>query len=101
MPAYFQFIKTRRPDRLAKLGGRLFGVSGTNSADVFIDKFGAWISQLGMTKRLSDYGITEDHFGKIAEDVARLYGPGDGTLPGDEIGPFTKSDIVRILAESC
>lgn len=97
MPAYFGFIKKRRPDRLAKLGQRLYGA---DSADVFIDKFGAWISQLGLTKRLSDYGITEDQFDKIAEDATRLYGPGDGTLPGDEIGPLAKSDIVAILKGS-
>ena len=97
MPAYFQFLKSRRPDRLAKLGTRLFGAQGKDAADGFITRFSEWLRALGMDRSLSEFGISKDQLETIAEDATRLYGPGDGTLPGDEIGPFSKSDIVQIL----
>ena len=100
MPAYFKFIKTRRPDRLGKLGARLFGAQGPNAADVFIEEFSGWIKDVGMTERLSGFGIAKEQLGAIAEDVARLYGPGDGTLPADEIGSMSKQDIIRILDDA-
>jgi len=97
MPAYLNFVKTRRPDRLAKLGKRLFNAQGADAADQFTEKFSAWLKDIGLDKGLSDFGITESQFKTIAADVVRLYGPGDGTLPGDEIGPLSTSDIVGIL----
>ena len=93
-PAYFRWLlaEGRAVDRLAQLGTRLFGLTGTTAqrAEGFIIQFEGWLRANGLLQSLGDLGFAESEYAKIADYAVKTYGDGRqlealGSLPADQI----------------
>jgi alcohol dehydrogenase YqhD (iron-dependent ADH family) len=93
-PTYFRWLLAKgvAVDRLAKLGDRLFKLTGDEPARVrgFIEKFEQWLKDNGLWQSLYDLGFTDADFSKVADYVVKVYGDGQqlvalSAMPVDEI----------------
>jgi alcohol dehydrogenase YqhD (iron-dependent ADH family) len=98
LPAYLKHFEEVRQDRWAKLARRVFGVSKKDElsdakelSSVVID----WFKQIGAYVKLSEVGIGSDKFESIADEVVKIYGNENGTVPGPK--PMDRLDILEIL----
>lgn len=99
-PAYFRWLfkNERAVDRLALLGKRLFGISGSSQKEnalQFITKFEGWLKKNHLYERLSDQHITPDVFGDVADYAIKIYGGGKDELAA--AGPLTRKNIIEIF----
>ena len=97
-PAYFRWLVSegRGVDRLAQLGTRLFGVTGTEAqrAEGFINHFVHWLKENGLLQSLEDLSFVEDDYGKVADYAVRTYGDGKQL---EALGALTADQITSIL----
>jgi alcohol dehydrogenase YqhD (iron-dependent ADH family) len=106
-PAYFRWLlaEGRAVDRLAQMGQRLFGLTGSETAraEAFIVRFEQWLADNQLLQSLEQLGFNEGEYTKIAEYAVRVYGNGKqlealGALPADKIATLfraTKRQIVQ------
>ena len=89
-----------RPERLALLGERCFGLRGgdlrRNASDA-IDAFVHWLRSIGRQLSLADVGIGSEEFEAMADDVVRNDGDGEHY---HSVAKLDRSAIVSIL-NSC
>jgi alcohol dehydrogenase YqhD (iron-dependent ADH family) len=79
IPYFRQVIAQDRPERLARMGRACFGITETDdraAADATIEAVRAWFTRMGITQRLSDYGIGRDQLPVLAEEAVRIGGRG-------------------------
>ena len=97
-PAYFRWLLSegRAVDRLAQLGTRLFGVTGTEvqRAEGFISHFVQWLKKNELLQSLEDIGFVESDYAKVASYAVRTYSDGKQL---EALGPLTAEQIASIL----
>jgi alcohol dehydrogenase YqhD (iron-dependent ADH family) len=102
IPPYLEHMADVMPERWAKLARRCFGVTETNdvkAAKMLAPKVVEWFKSTDSYLTLSDVGIPDDQFERMADDVIRMFpGPVDNTTNGPR--PVTKDDIMKIF-EMC
>lgn len=97
-PAYFRWLiaHDRATARFARLGQRVFGLSGTKAelAAGFVLHFERWLAANGLRQSAASLGFTAEDFGLIADYAVKTYGDGRSL---DAAGPLSRGDIVEIL----
>lgn len=100
-PAYFRWLiaQHRGVSRFARLGERLFNLSGSESerASGFVLHFERWLAANGLRQSAAALGFTPDDYGRIADYTVKTYGNGKSI---DALGPITRDEIVAILADT-
>jgi alcohol dehydrogenase YqhD (iron-dependent ADH family) len=97
-PAYFRWLlaEGRAVDRLAQLGQRLFGLTGSEAAraERFIVRFEQWLQDNQLYQSLEQLGFDEAEFPAIAEYAVRSGGDGKQL---DAAGPMPAEKIVALF----
>ncbi len=97
-PAYFHWLLSegRTVDRLAQLGTRLFGLTGTQivRAEGFISRFEQWLQDNHLYQSLEQLGFNESDYPAIAEYAVRTGGDGKQL---EAAGPLTPAKIVALF----
>ncbi len=97
-PAYFRWLLAggRAQERFAKLGNRIFGLSGDEAsrANGFVERFEGWLRDNGLYQSLATLGFTEDEYVGIAEYAVKTYGDGKQL---EAQGALTAAEIVGIF----
>jgi alcohol dehydrogenase YqhD (iron-dependent ADH family) len=100
-PAYFRWLlaEGRAVERLARLGTRLFGVTGTEveRAEGFVNCFVHWLKENELLQSLEDIGFVENDYAKVAGYAVRTYGDGKQL---EALGPLTADQIALILQDT-
>lgn len=101
LPYFKQVILADRPERLARMGRTCFGVTALDNraaAEAAIEAVRQWYARMGITERLSDFGVTRDALAGMAEEAVIIGGRGVGYLPSSR--KLNTEDIVSIY-EAC
>ncbi|HTB80029.1 MAG TPA: iron-containing alcohol dehydrogenase [Opitutaceae bacterium] len=97
-PAYFRWLLSegRAVDRLAQLGERIFGLTGTEAtrAQGFITRFEQWLQDNQLYQSLEQLGFAETEYPAIAEYAVRSGGDGRQL---DAAGPLPAEKIVALF----
>lgn len=97
-PAYFRWLvaEGRAVERLAKLGRRLFGLTGESkeTALAFIQHFEQWLAANHLLQSLGQLGFQGEQYRGIAEYAVRTYGDGRQL---EALGPVTVEQIAGIF----
>ncbi|HEV2691489.1 MAG TPA: iron-containing alcohol dehydrogenase [Verrucomicrobiae bacterium] len=97
-PAYFRWLlaEGRGVDKLAQLGTRLFGATGTETqrAESFIKHFVGWLKDNELLQSLGDLGFVEEDYAKVAAYAVRTYGDGKQL---EALGTLTAEQVALIL----
>lgn len=100
-PAYFRWLLAhgRAQDRLAQLGTRLFGLTGTTAAraEGFIARFEQWLADNGLLQSLGELGFKDAEFPAIADYAVRTYGDGRQL---EALGALSAAEIIAILHDT-
>ena len=100
-PAYFRWLlsKGRAQERLAQLGGRIFGLDPEegNAAEAFIDRFEDWLAANGLLQSLGELGIGEAEYETIAQYAVKVYGDSQQL---EALGALSVADIVKIYRDT-
>jgi alcohol dehydrogenase YqhD (iron-dependent ADH family) len=99
-PAYMRFVAKARPERVAQVAQRIFGLSAQDRDDLGlalegIDHYEDFLRSIGCPTRLSELGIGDELFSRYAEDAVLVVHDENGNLPGRP--PLSKEDIVEVL----
>ena len=99
-PAWMRFAAKTRPDRFGQFAERIFGLTGKDNdkpglAMTGIDRYEAFLREIGCPTRLSELGIGDALFEQYAEDAVLVLHDDDGKLLGRP--PMGKDDIVAVL----
>ncbi|AKG34635.1 iron-containing alcohol dehydrogenase [Paenibacillus durus] len=97
-PNWMEFVAAKRPEKVAQLGIRVFGIdaAGKNDSDVAaetIQKLREFWTLLGAPEKLSDYGIDDKEIGIMLERA----------MVAETLGsyvPLNKNDVETILRKS-
>jgi len=101
VPYFQQVILKDRPERLARMGRACFQVTFADdqaAAQATIEAVGQWFARMGITERLSDFGIARDQLPILAEEAIRIGGRGAGYLASSR---QLATDDVLALYEAC
>lgn len=101
LPYFEQVILADRPERLARMGRKCFGIDITDDqacARATIEAVRQWYERMGITERLSDFGVTRDALPRMAEEAVHIGGRGVGYLPSSR--KLNAEEIVSIY-EAC
>ncbi|BDI33589.1 NADH-dependent alcohol dehydrogenase [Capsulimonas corticalis] len=97
-PAYLRWllVNGRAQDRIAQLGERIFGLTGTEQerAGGFIARFEDWLAANGLLQSLEELGFHESDYASIANYAVTTYGDGREL---DALGSLPASEIVAIF----
>lgn len=97
-PNWMEFVASKRPEKVAQLGIRVFGIDAKakNDSDVAaetIQKLREFWTSLGAPEKLSDYGIDDTEIGTMLERA----------MVAETLGsyvPLNKNDVETILRRS-
>ncbi|AHV98779.1 iron-containing alcohol dehydrogenase [Paenibacillus sabinae] len=97
-PNWMEFVASKRPEKVAQLGIRVFGIDAKdkNDSDVAaetIQKLREFWTSLGAPEKLSDYGIDDTEIGTMLERA----------MVAETLGsyvPLNKNDVETILRKS-
>lgn len=101
LPYFEQIILPDRPERLARMGRNCFGIAIDDEqacARATIEAVRNWYEQMGITQRLSDFGVTREALPRMAEEAVHIGGRGVGYLPSSR--KLNAEDIIPIY-EAC
>ena len=101
IPYFEQIILADRPERLARMGRNCFGLAIADDqecARAAIEAVRNWYERMGITQRLSDFGITRESLPRMAADAVQIGGRGLGYLPSSR--KLDAADIIAIY-EAC
>ncbi|CAM5796845.1 MULTISPECIES: iron-containing alcohol dehydrogenase [Brevibacillus] len=101
LPYFEQIILQDRPERLARMGRECFGVSETDelaAARAAIKAVQRWYEAMGITQRLSDFGVDKHALEELARESIVIGGRGAGYLPSSR--PLSEQDVISIY-EAC
>ncbi|MGL4421566.1 MAG: iron-containing alcohol dehydrogenase, partial [Gemmataceae bacterium] len=98
-PSYFRWLfeNNRGRERLAKLGRTVFGLSAPDdalTATAFIERFEAWLRDVGLYQSLEALGFSPDQYPVIADYCVKVYGT-EGQL--NALGALPPAAIVQIF----
>ncbi|MFP3392500.1 iron-containing alcohol dehydrogenase [Brevibacillus sp. SIMBA_040] len=101
LPYFEQVIFPDRPERLARMGRSCFGVTEEdtqNAARATIEAVRHWYERMGITEKLSDFGVTREVIPRMADEAVHIGGRGVGYLPSSR--KLNAEDIIAIY-EAC
>ncbi|GAA4725506.1 iron-containing alcohol dehydrogenase [Brevibacillus fulvus] len=101
IPYFRQVILQDRPDRLARMGRNCFGITEQDdrtAAEAAIEAVSRWFEQLGITQKLSDFGMSRDELLPMAKDTIRINGQGTDHIVSSR--PLRVQDVLAIY-EAC
>ncbi|WP_312113493.1 iron-containing alcohol dehydrogenase [Brevibacillus reuszeri] len=101
LPYFEQVILPDRPERLARMGRSCFGVMEEDTqaaARATIDAVRHWYENMGITEKLSDFGVTREVMSHMAAEAVHIGGRGVGHLPSSR--KLNAEDIIAIY-EAC
>lgn len=101
LPYFEQIILPDRPERLARMGRHCFGVTEKDeqaAARATIQAVRQWYESMGITEKLSDFGVTRDALPRMAEEAVVIGGRGVGYLPSSR--KLHAEDVISIY-EAC
>jgi alcohol dehydrogenase YqhD (iron-dependent ADH family) len=101
LPYFEQIILEDRPDRLARMGRHCFGVTETDdlaAARATIAAVRQWYASMGISQRLSDFGISKDSLAEMAREAVRIGGRGADHLSSSR--PLYEREILA-LYQAC
>ncbi|MGG4492803.1 iron-containing alcohol dehydrogenase [Brevibacillus reuszeri] len=101
LPYFEQVILPDRPERLARMGRSCFGVMEEDTraaARATIDAVRHWYENMGITEKLSDFGVTREVMPHMAAEAVHIGGRGVGHLPSSR--KLNAEDIIAIY-EAC
>ena len=101
LPYFEQIILADRPERLARMGRNCFGIAIDDEqacARATIEAVRSWYAKMGITQRLSDFGVTREALPRMAEEAVHIGGRGVGYLPSSR--KLNAEDIIAIY-EAC
>lgn len=100
-PAYFRWLLEhgRATARLARLGEKLFGLAGDETARAggFVVAFERWLQAQDLRQSARSLGLSGADFDRVADYAVTTYGNGFSL---DVLGPMTREDIVAVLADT-
>ncbi len=98
-PAWMRFAAQSRPAKFAQFARNVMGVEGINDelicAMTGIDKFEAFLKEIGCPTRFSELEIGDDLLTAYAKDTLNIVNDGKGNLPAHPL--MTEQDIVNVL----
>jgi alcohol dehydrogenase YqhD (iron-dependent ADH family) len=97
VPYFQQVILQDRPERLARMGRECFGVQQADdraAAEAAIAAVADWFARLGITQRLSDFGIKREDLPHMAEESIRIGSRGADHLSSSR--PLFANDVLAI-----
>jgi len=99
-PSWMRFAAGHRPQKFVQFAERIFGLEakGPNDLDCAlqgIDRFEAFLKQIGCPTRLSELNIDDTLLARYARDTLRILHDENGNLPGRPA--MTEADIVAVL----
>ncbi|WP_232697610.1 iron-containing alcohol dehydrogenase [Brevibacillus daliensis] len=100
LPYFEQVVMQDRPERLARMGRLCFGVVEENDVDAAkatIVAVSNWYQEMGITERLSDFGIVREDLFEVAKEAVRT-GGGKDCIPSSR--NMTVEDVLAIY-EGC
>ena len=104
LPAVWRFNNEGNPEKYAQIAKNVFFITDENLSEKErglkgIEAMEEWMKSIGMYTRLSEIGITESCFDKIAEDTIRVYesmGGADGAIR-NPARRLDKAGVIEIL----
>ncbi len=99
-PTWMRFTARKRPDKFVQFAERIFGLQATGPDDLDcalagIDRFEAFLNEIGCPTRLSELEIDDSLITRYAQDTLRIVHDENGNLPARP--PMTEADIVNVL----
>ncbi len=99
-PAWMRFAARSHPAKFVQFAQRIFGLSAQGPDDLScalegIDRFEAFLKEIGCPTRFSELGIDEKQIEDYAKETLRIVNDGQGRLPA--VPPMTETDIVNVL----
>jgi len=99
-PSWMRFAARHRPDKFVQFATRIFGLQATGADDLDcalagIDRFEAFLKDIGCPTRLSELGIDDTLITRYAQDTLRIVHDENGNLPARPV--MTEADIVNVL----
>jgi alcohol dehydrogenase len=99
-PAWMRFAARTRPARFARFAQSIFGISpkhpeDSEAAAEGIDRFEAFLRDIGCPTRLSEVGIVDELLARYAQDTVLVAHDDQGRLPGRP--PMSEEEIVGVL----
>lgn len=99
-PAWMRYAARHRPQKFVQFAERIFGLKATGADDLKcalegIDRFEAFLKEIGCPTRLSELHIDDTLLTRYAQDTLRIMHDENGRLPGRPA--MTEADIVAVL----
>ena len=99
-PAWMRFAANHRPQKFVQFSERIFGLKAKGSDDLDcalqgIDRFEAFLKEIGCPTRLTDLKIDDTLLTRYAQETLRIIHDEKGNLPGRP--PMSEADIVAVL----
>ena len=100
VPALMRFSVAARPERYVQFAQRVFGLPAQSATDIDcamagIDRYEAFLRDIGCPTRLSEVGIGDALLQRYAQDTLVIANDGKGRMPARP--RMTEADIVTIL----
>ncbi len=99
-PSWMRFAAKHRPQKFVQFSERIFGLEGKSTDDLDcalqgIDKFEAFLKDIGCPTRFSELNIDGTRISKYASETIRIIHDENGKLPARP--PMSEEDIVSVL----
>lgn len=97
-PAWMRFAARARPERFAQFARRVFELEGEDEQALAlegVDRFEAFLEEIGCPTRLAHMDIGEDLFERYVEEATIVARDQEGNLLGRP--PMSKEDILGVL----
>ncbi len=102
-PAWMRFAAKARPAKFVQFAERIFALQAKGSDDLDcalegIQRFEAFLTEIGCPTRFSQLGIDDQLFETYARETLRIVNDGQGRLPG--LPPMSAAQIVDVLRDA-
>lgn len=102
-PAWMRFAAKQRPAKYVQFAERIFGLKAKNAGDIDcalegINRFEAFLKNIGCPTRLSELNIDDKLITEYASETIRIIHDENGKLPGRPA--MSEKDIIEVLKAS-
>ncbi len=99
-PSWMRFAAKQHTSKFVQFAERIFGLKskGPNDLDCAlagVDKFEAFLKEIGCPTHFSELDIDDKLFAKYAQETLRIINDGNGNLPARP--PMSEADIISVL----
>ncbi|MFI3306059.1 MAG: iron-containing alcohol dehydrogenase [Rikenellaceae bacterium] len=103
MPSWMELFASRRPARYRRFATNVMMVDPAGKSDEQIiaegiEKFEAFLNEIGAGLKMSDMGVTKEDFEPILDNVVKVSFGADGYLSCNP--PVSKQDVLNLLAKA-